>query len=109
MAVNVNYQKFNACIENLMKLNDKVYENLNNYVTLGTSLEKKSAWNGIVSESYMNNISLLQSEIEEIRTQFVNIISTMQNSYNYYKNIDQKTSEKLNNILTKNYNKLGEL
>ena len=100
MAVNVNYQKFNSCIENLMKLNDKVYENLNNYVTLGTSLEKKSAWNGIVSESYMNNISLLQYEIEEVRTQFVNIISTMQNSYNYYKNTDQVLNDQFNNIFS---------
>ena len=100
MSVNVNYQKFNACIENLMKLNDKVYENLNNYVTLGTSLEKKSIWNGIVSESYMNNISLLQYEIEEIRTQILNMISQMQSNYNHYKSTDQFFNETFSNIFS---------
>ena len=100
MAVNVNYQKFNACIENLTKLDEKIYEGLNNYVLLGTSLEQKSIWNGSASETYIENINSLQQEIEEIHTQILNMISQMQSNYNHYKSTDQFFNETFSNIFS---------
>lgn len=101
MALNVDYQKLNSCIDNLKRLNKEMNENLNNYVQFGTSLQKNSAWSGIVSDNYTKDINQLHNQIDEINNQILNITSKMQNAYNHYQETEKVVKDKFSNIFYK--------